>query len=68
MNSYTKRGGAARRRFCVICKKNLRGGGAEINPPGVRVLTKNETIAEILNNTHQRAGISINFNSFIEKL
>ena len=37
MNSYTKRGGAARRRFCVICKKPE--GGAEINPPpGVRVL------------------------------
>ena len=33
MNSYTKRGGAARRRFCVICKKP-EGGGAEINPPG----------------------------------
>ena len=32
MNSYTKRGGAARRRFCVICKKP-EGGGAEINPP-----------------------------------
>ena len=31
MNSYTKRGGAARRRFCVICKKPE--GGAEINPP-----------------------------------
>ena len=32
MNSYTKRGGATRRRFCVICKKP-EGGGAEINPP-----------------------------------
>ena len=33
MNSYTKRGGAVRRRFCVICKKP-EGVGAEINPPG----------------------------------
>ena len=40
MNSYAKRGGAARRRFCVICKKPE--GGAEINPPpGVRVLIPN---------------------------
>ena len=31
MNSYTKRGGAARRRFCVICKKPEGGGN---QPPG----------------------------------
>ena len=37
MNSYTKRGGAARRRFCVICKKP-EGGGRKSTPPGVRVL------------------------------
>ena len=30
----TKRFGAARRRFWVICKKPEGGGGAEINPPG----------------------------------
>ena len=37
MNSYTKRGGAARRRFCVIYKKP-EGGRKSTPPPGVRVL------------------------------
>ena len=39
MNSYTKRGGAQRRRFCVICKKPEGGGRKSTPPPGVRVLT-----------------------------
>ena len=51
MNSYTKRGGAARRRFCVICKKP-EGGGAEINPPGcARVKDGGKTHTNITNGT-----------------
>ena len=50
MNSCTKRGGAARRRFCVICK-NLRGGGRKSTPlPGcARVKTLHERCFKSLN-------------------
>ena len=41
MNSYTKRGGAARRCFCVICKKPEGGGNQP--PLGVRVLNSQNT-------------------------
>ena len=41
MNSYTKRGGAARRRFCVICKKP-EGGGRKSTPPGCARVNKRQ--------------------------
>ena len=54
MNSYTKCGGAARRRFCVICKKP-EGGGAEINPPPGCARVKRLILGEICGRPIERA-------------